>query len=300
MDFYWGLEGVRRYIAEHGYFFRDNDADQSDYETRKDIGIDVHGKLACEHHAFIDHYKRLDSLVPAGKSLKQCVVAPSHLYGELILQGQVGGNYYTSKQELRDDIAQVYKDFLDLFAKANGQIIQFDDCLWELFSADNTLSPFSLGKSEAESADFAQELIDLNNEVIDYAHDLGLKVYTHNCRGNYDSRHFSTGSYDSIAKLFLEQQKFDRFFLEWDDERAGNLSALEAFKGRDDVEVVLGFLSSKTATLEDEKRILALLEEASKYLPKDRLYLSHQCGFASCDGGNELTQEQQWAKIQQG
>lgn len=65
-------------------------------------------------------------------------------------------------------------------------------------------------------------------------------------------------------------------------------------------EVVLGLLSSKTSDLDDEERVYKLLEEASKIIPKERLYLSHQCGFASCDSGNELAIPQQWAKIKQG
>ncbi len=71
-------------------------------------------------------------------------------------------------------------------------------------------------------------------------------------------------------------------------------------KARPEVEVVLGLLSSKTAELDDEDRALRLLNQAAEILPKDHLYLSHQCGFASCDGGNELSAAQQWAKIDQG
>lgn len=128
---------------------------------------------------------------------------------------------------------------------------------------------------------------------------MGLKVYTHNCRGNYESRSASDGTYESIAHLFLEKQNYYRFYLEWDDERAGSIKALQAFKDRD-VEVVLGLLSSKTNTLDDKERVLDLLEKASEIIDKDRLYLSHQCGFASCDEGNELSIDEQWAKIDQG
>ena len=140
----------------------------------------------------------------------------------------------------------------------------------------------------------------MNNDVIAYAHSLGLKVYTHNCRGNYDSRNMGGGSYEKIAHLFLEKQNYDRFYLEWDDERAGDLSALSVFKNKPDTEVVLGFLSSKSAKLDDEAAVYEQLEKATQYVSKDNLYLSHQCGFASCDGGNELSQEQQWDKIKQG
>ena len=85
-----------------------------------------------------------------------------------------------------------------------------------------------------------------------------------------------------------------------DDERARSLNSLKAFEKNKDAEVVLGFLSSKTPNLDDENRALELLEQASQIIDKDRLYLSHQCGFASCDNGNELSRDQQWAKIKQG
>ena len=127
-----------------------------------------------------------------------------------------------------------------------------------------------------------------------------MKVWTHNCRGNYASRHAAGGSYESIAEKFLNQQKYDRFFLEWDDDRAGDIRALEAIKNKPDVEIVLGLLSSKTSTLDDEKRAIELLDKASAIIPKERLFLSHQCGFASCDCGNELSIGQQWDKIRQG
>lgn len=97
----------------------------------------------------------------------------------------------------------------------------------------------------------------------------------------------------------MRDQHYDRFFLEWDDERAGDLKALESLRDKN-AEVVLGLLSSKTTDLDDEERVFKLLEEASKIIPKERLYLSHQCGFASCDSGNELAIPQQWAKIKQG
>ncbi len=101
-------------------------------------------------------------------------------------------------------------------------------------------------------------------------------------------------------KHLLKQLKYDRFFLEWDDERAGSLEALAVFKDRPETEIVLGLLSSKTNTLDDEARVLRMLDEESKIIDKDRLLLSHQCGFVSCDGGNELTEDEQWAKINQG
>ena len=300
LDFVWGLNGAERYIADSGYFFRDKDGKEEKYETRTDIGIKFVDKINGKNHPFIDHFKRLKELA-GDVEIKQCIPSPSHIYGELSLFDRLSDGYYAGKiDQYEEDLKQSYKDFLKEFKEAGGEIVQFDDCLWEIFSDDNQDSPFeATGGKEEQNEELAYKFIDINNEVIDYGHELGLKVYTHNCRGNYESRSMSDGSYESIAHLFLEKQNYDRFYLEWDDERAGSIEALEVFKDKDN-EIVLGLLSSKTNTLDDEKRVLDLLEKASQIIDKDRLYLSHQCGFASCDEGNELSIDEQWAKIDQG
>lgn len=301
LDFVWGLTGANRYIADHGYFFRDKDG-CSKYETRRDIGIRIQGKLSGKNHHFIHVFKRLKELA-GNHETKLCIPSPSHIFGELSWSDNIGkeDSVYQNPQELKEGLIQAYKEFVEEYATAGGKIIQFDDCLWELFADDNPNSPYT---GEAVNQEVVQalaaEFIDINNTVIDYGHSLGLLVWTHNCRGNYDSRNMGGGSYSKIANLFLKQLKYDRFFLEWDDDRAGSLEALAVFQDRPDTEIVLGFLSSKTNTLDDEVRVTQLLEEASKIIPKERLLLSHQCGFASCDCGNELTEEEQWAKIEQG
>ena len=298
LDFVWGLHGVERYISDSGYLFRDK-GNEGVYETRKDIGIKFIDKINGKNHPFIDHFKRLKELA-GDVEIKQCIPSPSHVYGEQALFGGLNNNgYYDGNaDEFEKDLKESYKDFLKEFKEAGGEIIQFDDCLWEIFSDDNNNAIVEQGGGKP-SEELAYKFIDINNEVIDYGHELGLKVYTHNCRGNYESRSASDGTYESIAHLFLEKQNYDRFYLEWDDERAGSIEALQAFKDRD-VEVVLGLLSSKTNTLDDKERALELLEKASQIIDKDKLYLSHQCGFASCDEGNELSIDEQWAKIDQG
>lgn len=304
LDFVWGLKGVRRLIADHGYFFRDHDETQT-YETRRDIALAYEGKLSGQNHHFIKIFQEIQEAA-GDHTTKLCIPSPSHIYGEWTFsqnseQGLPENAYYQNAETYSRDLSQAYKAFLTDYAAVGGKIIQFDDCLWEMFSEDNPNSPFTGGGIDQESLqNLAQSFIDLNNDVIAFGHSLGLKVWTHNCRGNYNSRNMGGGSYETIANLFLKQQHYDRFFLEWDDDRAGNLSALEAFKDRPETEVVLGLLSSKTATLDDEARTLDLLEQASQLIPKDRLFLSHQCGFASCDNGNDLSEAQQWAKIDQG
>lgn len=61
--------------------------------------------------------------------------------------------------------------------------------------------------------------------------------------------------------------------------------------------MVLGLVTTKTPKLEDKQSVIARIKEASKYVPLENLYLSPQCGFASCEIGNKLTEEEQWAKL---
>lgn len=307
LDFVWGLQGIERFICDSGYHFyeKDEKGHKHDFETRKDIGLRVTGKLSGKNHPFIDHFKLVKSLAPDHVKVKQTIFAPGHFYFELLALGAIGkkDQYYEDLATFRQDLINAYQEFVKELAEAGCQIIQLDDCVWASFAGERDqlhLDSLNFDYSNFSKQDLAQQLIDLNNAVADYAHELGLKVYAHNCRGNYASRAFTEGAYTEVAEYFLARQHYDRFFLEWDDERAGSIDALAVFKDRPEVEVVLGVLSSKSAGLDDENRALALLEEASKYIPKENLYLSHQCGFASCDCGNELTEEQQWAKIDQG
>ena len=296
LDFIWGLKGIERYIADHGYTFKDHDGGQ--YETRKDIGIRITQPLSGKNHHFLDIYKLLKE--EAGDTqTKLTIWGPAHAYTELATFDKLAGEgqVYKTNDELKAGLIKAYKEFLTEYKEAGGEIIQFDDCLWELFDESNPASFFADGN--AALADLADEFIAINNEVADYGHQLGLKVWTHNCRGNYESRSASGGTYEAIAEKFLRDQHYDRFFLEWDSDVSGDLKALASLKDKD-AEVVLGLLSSKTTDLDDEERVLRLLEQASTIFPKERLLLSHQCGFASCDSGNELAIPQQWAKIKQG
>lgn len=297
LDFLWGLDGVERYIADRGYAFEDLDG--GDFETRKDIGIRITKPLSGKNHHYLTLFKETKAQAGAD-TVKITVWGAAHAFTELtFFNDLVGeGQVYATKEDLRTGLINAYKEFLQEYKEAGGEIVQFDDCLWELFADDNDKSFFAEGNAGLEA--LADEFVAINNEVADFAHALGLKVWTHNCRGNYQSRSAASGTYKAIAEKFLKDQHYDRFFLEWDDDRAGDISALEALKDRPNVEVVLGLLSSKTSTLDDEERVVALLDKASEILPKDRLYLSHQCGFASCDCGNELSVDQQWAKIEQG
>jgi 5-methyltetrahydropteroyltriglutamate--homocysteine methyltransferase len=122
-----------------------------------------------------------------------------------------------------------------------------------------------------------------------------MAVTTHMCRGNNQSMWAAEGSYDFIADTLFNQLDVDGFFCEWDDERSGGFEPLRYLpKGK---HVVLGIMTTKRGELESKDYLKRRIEEASKYADIDQLCISGQCGFSSTKEGNDLTQEQQWAKL---
>ena len=121
-----------------------------------------------------------------------------------------------------------------------------------------------------------------------------MTVTMHICRGNFRSTWFSSGGYEPVAENLFDNCRVDGFFLEYDTERAGGFEPLRFIK---DQTVVLGLITSKFPELEDKEAIKARIQEASKYVPLERLCLSPQCGFSSTEEGNIMTEEQQWAKV---
>ena len=98
-----------------------------------------------------------------------------------------------------------------------------------------------------------------------------------------------------MADYVFAEENVDALLLEYDDERSGGFAPLA--KVSPDKKVVLGLITTKSAELEKKEDVIARIHEAAKYIPLDRLCLSPQCGFASCDVGNKLTEEEQWAKL---
>ncbi len=134
--------------------------------------------------------------------------------------------------------------------------------------------------------------IEMDNAVI--SNHPGIIFGLHLCRGNNQSKFYARGDYGPITKIFRDTH-FQRFLLEYDDERSGGFEPLGQVP--DERTVVLGLVSSKKAALEDEEELKSRIKEASVYLPLERLSLSSQCGFASTMEGNLLTPEDQEAKL---
>jgi 5-methyltetrahydropteroyltriglutamate--homocysteine methyltransferase len=134
--------------------------------------------------------------------------------------------------------------------------------------------------------------IELDNAVI--GNHPGVTFGLHMCRGNNQSKYYASGDYEPIASVF-ERTKFNNFLLEYDDERSGGFEPLKHVP--EDRTVVLGLVTSKKPKLESKDELKGRIEEASKYVPMDRLALSTQCGFASTEEGNLVTPADQEAKL---
>jgi 5-methyltetrahydropteroyltriglutamate--homocysteine methyltransferase len=123
----------------------------------------------------------------------------------------------------------------------------------------------------------------------------GMAVTAHMCRGNFRSSWSAEGGYDFVAEALFDELEVDGFFMEWDDERSGGFEPLRLLpKGK---QVVLGLVTTKHGELETRDEIVRRIEEAARHVDLDQLCLSPQCGFASTAEGNDLAEEQQWAKL---
>ncbi len=135
----------------------------------------------------------------------------------------------------------------------------------------------------------------LINSVID-ARPADLTVAIHLCRGNMRSAWVAEGGYEPVAEALFNELHVDAYFLEYDDARSGTFEPLR-FVPAGKV-VVLGLVTTKIASLEPVADIVRRIEEAARYVPLERLCLSPQCGFASTVHGNQITEAQQWAKLE--
>ncbi|MCI0441142.1 MAG: hypothetical protein L0177_18725 [Chloroflexi bacterium] len=141
-----------------------------------------------------------------------------------------------------------------------------------------------------------EEAVNADNACLDGARREGVTLAFHVCRGNNQSKWYAQGGYGPIAERLFGSLAVDRFLLEYDTERAGTFEPLRFVpQGK---MVVLGLLSSKEPKLESQDDLLRRIDEAARYVPIERLALSPQCGFASTQAGNLLTEDEQWRKLE--
>jgi len=285
LDFMWGFNGVAHKKTEKGVAFHGEPALIDDTWLT--------GKISVDNHPFVEHYKFIKTFEDENTVAKQTIPAPAQFFQQMIIPANVETTrkFYATDDELITDIANGYKKVINDLYNAGCRNIQFDDCTWGVLVAEGSVIRY--GK-ENNLEDIKEKLLKVNNLAIEGKPE-DLVITTHICRGNYHSAYFSSGAYDSVAEPLFGRENVDAYYLEFDDERSGGFEPLKYVSGNK--KVVLGLITTKSPKLEDKQTVIERIKEASKYIPLDRLYLSPQCGFASCEIGNKLTEEQQWAKL---
>jgi 5-methyltetrahydropteroyltriglutamate--homocysteine methyltransferase len=191
-----------------------------------------------------------------------------------------------------EDLAQCYRDEIAQLYAAGCRYLQLDDTnlaylcdpVMRQGAVDRGDDPDELPRTYAAL---------INSALRDRPDDMTVGI--HLCRGNFRSTHFASGSYEAVAEVLFSEIDVDAYFLEYDDERSGDFAPLRFF--RDDKTLVLGIVTSKTPELEDTTMLAKRIEEAAAYVDLDRMCLSPQCGFSSTIHGNEITEDDQWAKL---
>lgn len=285
LDFMWGFEGVT-HQAGGGVQFNAEMAALDDTW--------LVGKVKVKPHPFVEYFKFLKQFEDENTVAKYTIPAPAQMFQQMIVPMNIRSTrkIYATNEELIHDIGVAYQDVIRQFYDAGCRNLQLDDCTWGAIVGDAAKQRYqALG---IDLDEVKQQLLDVNNLALE-GRPKDMVITSHICRGNYHSTFFASGAYDSVADYVFAQENVDALFLEYDDERSGGFAPLA--KVSPDKKVVLGLITTKSPVLEDKEAVIARIHKAAKYVPLDRLCLSPQCGFASCEIGNKLTEEEQWAKL---
>lgn len=286
LDFMWGFEGVEHENTGNGVRF---DAELAVLDDTYLVG-----KIKAKPHPFVEYFKFLKQFEDENTVAKYTIPAPAQMLQQLIVPANFESTrkFYPTNEELIRDIGKGYQEVIRQFYEAGCRNLQLDDCTWGAIVGEAAKQRYkSLG---IDLEEVKAQLLEVNNLALEEKPE-DMVITSHICRGNYHSTFFTSGPYDSVADYVFAKEKVDALFLEYDDERSGGFAPLAKVSA--DKKVVLGLITTKSPVLEDKKTVIARIHEAAKYVPLDRLCLSPQCGFASCEIGNKLTEDEQWAKL---
>ncbi len=292
IDFLENLNGIEGFVPEQGYNQKFHGKAAPSYNIR------VTGRISFNpEHPFLSHFDFLKKVAETDEtfSAKATIPAPTMILRQEILSNNGSSKLdeiYADRSEFYQDLAKTYRDAIASFYHAGCRYLQFDDTNWA-FLAD-------AGKREELAAkgidvnEIAQICTDIINSALENK-PKDMVITTHICRGNHASSWLFSGGYEPIAKE-LFNTNYDGYFLEYDNDRAGDFAPLRHWKNNGS-QIVLGLVTSKFPELEEKEVIKARIKEAQEFIPLENLCLSPQCGFASTEEGNKLTVEDQWNKI---
>jgi 5-methyltetrahydropteroyltriglutamate--homocysteine methyltransferase len=281
LDFLWGLDGAEKHVMDTGIAFA--------AVTTRNEGVKVTGKLGFSSHPMIEHFKFVAAHTKC--TPKITIPAPSAIYGRP-LKTPIDKATYPELGPFFADLGQAYRKAVRAFADAGCRYLQLDEVFIAMLCdpkyrqqmTDRGDDPAYLGEAYGDL---------INAAMSDIPSDMTITM--HLCRGNYKSTFMGAGGYDAVQEILFNKINVHGYFMEYDDERSGGFEPLRMLpKGK---QVVLGVMTTKTGKLESKDELKRRIDQAAKYAPLDQLCISGQCGFASTEEGNVLTEDEQWAKI---
>ncbi len=283
-DFLENLHNVESYVGERKIKFA------ATGPQPRPILLRVIGKLGgYKPHPMIEHFKFLKS--HTRQTAKLTIPSPSSLhfrYG----RDAVPASIYPSMDDFYDDLGETYRKAVHAFADAGCRYLQLDEVNLT-YLCDPSLR--KLVSDRGENPDTLPEVYArmINAAIADIPSDMTITM--HLCRGNFRSSFVASGGYEPVAEQMFNTINVHGYFMEYDSDRAGGFEPLRFLpKGKI---VVLGLVTSKSGALESKDDIKRRIDQAAKFVDLDQLCLSPQCGFASTEEGNVLTEDQQWAKL---
>lgn len=195
-----------------------------------------------------------------------------------------------------DDLAKAYQAEIKSLYDAGCRFLQLDDTNLA-YLCDPEMRAKAGERHGATAEEITEQYASLINAAISQR-PKDMVIGIHLCRGNHRSQWFAQGGYEPVAQVLFQKLNVDVYFLEYDDARSGDFAPLR-FLPEGKI-VVLGVMSSKKAELDEKETIIKRLREAGQHVKGglDQLCVSHQCGFSSTMEGNELSEEQQWKKVE--
>jgi len=251
--------------------------------------LTVGGRLKRTHGIATRDFAFLQSV--AKHTPKLCIPSPTMLHFRGGRQG-VDAQAYPDIEEFFADLARIFREEIAELGAMGCSYLQLDDTNLA-YLCDPAIQEATRQLGEDPAA-LPKRYAALINDAIAGRPD-GMRVCIHLCRGNFKSAWVAQGSYEPVAEVLFNELAVDGYFLEYDDERSGDFAPLRFVPGGKTV--VLGLISSKTGALEKKDEIRARIEEAGRYMATDQMALSPQCGFSSTVHGNDLTVDQQNAKL---
>jgi 5-methyltetrahydropteroyltriglutamate--homocysteine methyltransferase len=285
VDFLTGFDGIAATQGQYALKFHGEGGAES--ETRSMMV--VHSKVKRTRPVMLEHFRFLKETTK--KTAKLCIPAPTYLHmrgGRRVVNESV----YPDVEEFWSDITRAYRDEIKDLAAAGCSYLQIDDVSFACLCDEGIRAQVKRdGEDPAKlPAKYAAVISSLLRDRPG-----GMGVTMHTCRGNHASMWMAEGGYDAVAEAVF-QTDVDGFFLEYDTARAGGFEPLRFVpKGK---RVVLGLVSTKTPVLEAKDLLKKRIDAAAKYVPLENLCLSPQCGFASSEAGNQLTEDDQKRKLE--